>query len=92
MKNFGRDEKLHNFLDLAPCAWSSKVDSLTADELRELEQDLAAHAEQAAMATGYVVARYHSQDHGKSVKSANRFCTAIRRVIGFTYPKSDLSF
>jgi len=87
-----RLQRAHKFMNLPPRQWETALSTYSNTEQKEIAEDLEGIAEQAALVAGYVGARSMNQNHKAGVKRANRLCTAIRKAIGFSYPKYDLSF
>lgn len=81
-----------DFLRLAPREWESKLNDFSATDQSELALMIESIMEWSALASGYVGARVYGRNHTSAVKQANRRCTSARKAIGFTFPKSRLSF
>lgn len=87
-----KTDEAYKFMKLAPREFNAKIEKLSTLEQCDLVKDLEGIAERAALAAGYAGGRIVGATRAKGVKRANKLCTAIRRAIGFSYPKSDLSF
>jgi hypothetical protein len=81
-----------DFLRLSPREWPSKMLDFSATDQSEIALIVESIMESSALASGYLSTRVLGGSHERSVKEANRRCTAIRKVIGFTFPKSEINF
>lgn len=62
-------------------------------EAQQLVRMLEANAVEAARRAAYIEARcVDRRSHADAVKAQNRLATKVRRALGFTYPKQDVSF
>lgn len=78
---------------LAPVKLQAAVDKISANDRQRLANYLEGIAMAAMLRAGYIRGRsdgFNQTDHGhdKGVKNANRKLIAIRRLIGYTDPKS----
>lgn len=87
-----RDQVARDFMLLPARQWQAALSVFTPEEHMRLADCLNGLAEKSALAAGYVNGQTTEINHARGVKRANRLCTAIRRAIGFAYPKSTLSF
>lgn len=87
-----RVTRVHTFLNLPPREWEGSLAAYSGTEQQRLAKDLEELAEWSALAAGYVGARSQDRNHTAGVRRANKLCTAIRRAIGFTFPKSEFNF
>lgn len=87
-----RLRRAHMLMNLPPRKWEAALAEYSDTVRREIAEDLEGLAERAALVAGYVGARAQERNHQAGVKRANKLCTAIRKAIGFSYPKYDLSF
>lgn len=71
--------------------WPQAINSTRAS-LQEIESDLSALTQRAALLTAYLGHRYNTgcgdQGHEASAKKANRCLVAVRRALGFSYPQN----
>ena len=72
--------------------WPQYLNS-TRQDLSEIELELSAIVQRAALLQAYINHRYLSgcgeQDHASSAKEANKVLVCVRRALGFTYPKNS---
>jgi len=75
--------------------WPQAINSArgkTVGALQDIETELAALVQRAALLHSYVAHRYNTgcgdQGHTASAKAANRNHITIRKALGFTYPKN----
>ncbi len=88
-----------DWLECAPITWDAKVtESLirgTAN-VQELANWLDSMTERCARLSGYLEARGATgcgdNGHAEGVKQSNKKVAKVRKAIGYTYPKADLSF
>lgn len=87
------------WIECAPVQW----DGITTECLKrgtatvqEIANCLDSMAERCARLSGYLEARGATgcgdNGHAEGVKSSNKKVTKVRKAIGYSYPKSDLSF
>lgn len=89
-------EQLATKLLASPMAQWDTILSRNSDAVSEADDYLMATVEKAARASGYIAGRVGSggltRGHAEGVKRSNTFAAKVRRVLGFTYPKNDISF
>lgn len=83
-------------LELAPVELEKAIDAIPMSDRQELAQELDAICQKASLVSGYLDARGATgcgdNGHSAGVREANKARTRIRAAIGFTYPKSDITF
>ena len=79
-------------LALPPVKWAEHCESLSGDDLYNLEVDLCRNIATMARLRGYVDARVCGGDHRSGVYSSNLFASKVRKLLGFSYPKDDMTF
>ncbi len=73
--------------------WDQQAKKMSAGELSELAGSATDLAVRAARLAAYCDTRYHyPEKHDEAVKHQNRTARNVRRVLGFTYPKDDITF
>jgi hypothetical protein len=73
--------------------WPQAINATRAN-LQEIESELAAITQRAALLHGYLSHRYNTgcgdQGHEDSARIANRNLTKIRKAMGYTMPESGV--
>lgn len=83
---------LKEMLDGPMVNWSQQIATLDTKEMCNIEdQAWDAIVRMARIAT-YVEFRAGGYTHTRAVKEQNKMATKVRRVIGFSYPKDDITF
>jgi hypothetical protein len=76
--------------------WEASADKMTTAERGEVARALNTMAERAARAASYFEERYGygcgDQGHSRAVKKQNKLAERIRKALGFTYAKQDVTF
>jgi hypothetical protein len=89
-------ERAKKMASMAPAGWEAYVDALNSSERRELAESLEGLLVWAARAFGYADHRHgggcNDQGHTDSVKNSNKMAAKVRKAIGFTVAKHDISF
>lgn len=82
--------------ELAPVEFQAQVNAMTTEDRRVYIDELDAIMQKAAMLRGYLDARYGhgcgDQGHQDGVKACNRLVAKVRKALGFTIAKRDLTF
>lgn len=89
-------KKTMTFLDSAPALWNAIAtgnDHLKAGDWQQIDRDLSAIAQQAAMLGAYLADRKGTDgsgegSHVQAVKKANRQLVKVRRALGFNVPEA----
>ena len=85
-----------HWLEQAPVTWDANVSELSMSEKQELARWLDGITERAARLSGYLDARGvitgSDNGHADGVKGSNRQAAKVRKALGFTQPRHDLSF
>lgn len=84
-------------MQLPPVQWRAAVAGLTSTQLVEVENELDAVVLGAVRLAGYlrgVEGGKVEEDatHRAGVRKSNGVVAAVRRTLGYTYPRQDLSF
>lgn len=83
------------WIESAAITWPSMARALTDTERRELADWLDSLAERAVRLSGYLEGIHTSEDifdHPQAVKRSNRKVSKVRKAIGFTQPRNDITF
>jgi hypothetical protein len=85
--------KLDDLMKLAPVDFEQAIDGLTGPERGKLADEAYGLLQGLAWAAGYVDRRYGAgcgdQGHTDAVKYANKLKAGVRKVLGYSYPKSS---
>ena len=81
-----------DFLMHAPREYAIRLEDFSSTDRAELTLLLESIMERSALASAYVQTRVSGGGHQSAVVEANKRCTAARKTIGFTFPKSELRF
>lgn len=83
-------------LNGAMVEWEEAVRMLTSAQIQEVQNRCDAMAERAARLSGYLDARGATgcgdSGHSEGVKRSNKKAHRVRKALGFTYPRKDISF
>lgn len=88
-------QKTRRILDrlrVPPVKWQEVFDALPVESREDYARELEAVAEAAARMAGYFGRRHLGGDHTAAVKRSNTAAAAIRRALGFSYPRQDINF
>jgi cytidylate kinase len=76
--------------------WEAAADRMNARERAEIADALNQITQRAARAASYFEERYgygcSDRGHAEAVKAQNKLVAKIRKALGFSYPKQDVSF
>lgn len=75
-----------------PVRWAEVYRRLPEKSRKEYADDLMALAQASARMAGYFYWRSLGQDHHAAVRKSNTCVAAIRKALGYTYPRDDISF
>ena len=88
--------KLKSFYNVPMVYWSSTAERLEPEQLMELEREAVVHAVHYARLSEYLSCRHGcgcgDQGHDDAVKAQNKVAAKVRRALGFTLPRQDISF
>lgn len=87
-----KNRRLLDRLRVPPVKWQEVFEALPAEDRGDYAKDLEALAQAAARMAGYFNRRHLGGDHAEGVKNSNRVGTAVRRALGFSYPRQDINF
>lgn len=86
-------ERLQEMLLLPPAKWAGlfhKYHQAQGEdgEMTEVLREVEALSQKLALLHGYLNSRLLGKNHDKAVTKANQNLTSVRKMLGFTYPRS----
>lgn len=94
MARLTREER--KLIEAPPVKWRELVDRLLEDipHANVVNDVLSGEAERLTRLAAYVEFRYNrpTAGHDRAVKAASKAVTAVRKALGYAYPKDDLDF
>jgi hypothetical protein len=90
-------EETMRLLNTAMVNWREAANLHSKDDLHAVSQQCDAIIEKATRLRAYVEGRGgrlnpNDLGHEQAVKLSNRLCEKVRRVLGYSYPKHDVTF
>lgn len=83
----------YHFLNMYPMVeWRKEVERMSLDERRRLADDAAALAIKAARLAAYAEAARANLGPYKALRNQNSVAAKVRRALGFTQAKDDITF
>lgn len=90
MKN---PDKTYMVLDMALVGLESFFENESLKVLQDVDSDLQDVIQKAVRVQAYLEARlYDMQEHDAAVKYSNKTIAKVRKALGYTYARQDLSF
>ncbi len=87
-----KSRRVMDRLRVPPVKWQEVFEAVAAEDRTGFVRDLEALAERATRMAAYFNRRHLGNDHAAAVRKSNSAGTAVRRALGFSYPKQDITF
>jgi len=87
-----KNRRLLDRLRVPPVKWQEVFEALPAGDRGDYAADLEALAQAAARMAGYFNRRHLGGDHAAAVRKSNSVAAAVRKALGFAYPRQDINF
>lgn len=91
------EEKAKFLMNLPMVEWNDSQHGYFPETKQEIIEELDAWIEKACRLRAYLDARVqmsgdNSKDHNRAVRRQNGLATKVRRLLGYSYPKSEVMF
>jgi len=67
-------------------------ETMKTDHIQELCEVMESHAVWLIRASAYLESRVEMQGHDSAVKAQNKVAAKVRRAMGYTYPRNDITW
>lgn len=84
--------QLERFVNAPMVKWAQLHDRMREGDRWDVDHHYAAMVERYARAEAYISRRRSGGTHADAVKASNKVAERVRRAMGFTYPRQNITF